>query len=102
MAGLTTREKKQLHAAKQKLITNVASAMKLQNLTSDESALLETVLTNALTDRIGKFNIRYNEVTRDFYIVCGILYNHMNDSKLYTPQPYLLPQGFFPDDEVPI
>lgn len=101
MSGLTNLEKKQLKAAKQKLIGAVASAMKLPQLTPDESALLETVLGQAIHDRIGQFTIRHSEIMQGLYIVYGILYNHMDDRTNSDSQPPLFQQGSYTTDNVP-
>ena len=29
-----------------------------------------------MTDRIGKYTDRYNAILSDYFVICGILYNH--------------------------
>lgn len=68
--------RKKIKAAKIELSKVLKEALMISNLKPLEQDYVNDIMARNMTDRIGKYTDRYNAIVSDYFIICGILYNH--------------------------
>ncbi|MBQ8624546.1 MAG: hypothetical protein IJ419_00040 [Agathobacter sp.] len=68
--------RKKIKAAKVELSKVLKEVLMIANLKPLEQDYVNDIMARNMTDRIGKYTDRHNAIIRDYFIICGILYNH--------------------------
>lgn len=79
-----TISKKKIKAAKLELSKALTDALKIQDLKPLEQDYINQIMARTISDNVGKYIDRYNTVTSDYFLICGILYNHMTLNSEHT------------------
>lgn len=75
--------RKKIKIAKVELSKVLKDALMISNLKPLEQDYINDIMARSMTDHIGKYTDRYNTIVNDYFIICGILYNHIATNSDY-------------------
>ena len=68
--------RRKIKAAKVELSKVLKNVLMISTLKPLEQDFVNDIMARNMTDRIGKYTDRYNAILSDYFVICGILYNH--------------------------